>query len=91
MYCKRINKFLNFKGKVSKYKFTLEMLPKCKFTHEYLSNVNKEMIVNKQLKVNKLQLLDLDNLKHKFKVEMVPKLILNKLQLLDLEKLDLST
>ena len=57
------------------------MLPKCKFTHEYLSNVNKEMIVNKQLKVNKLQLLDLDNLK----VEMVPKLILNKLQLLDLD------
>lgn len=66
------------------------MLPKCKFTHEYLSNVNKEMIVNKQLKVNKLQLLDLDNLKHKFKVEMVPKLILNKLQLLDLDKLDLT-
>ena len=46
MFCKRINKFLNFKGKVPKYKFTLEMLPKCKFTHECLWIVNKKMIVN---------------------------------------------
>ena len=39
---------------VPKHKFSLEMVPKYKFTHENLSNVNKQLIVNKQLKVNKL-------------------------------------
>ena len=39
---------------VPKHKFTLEMVPKYKFTHENPSNVNKQPIVNKQLKVNKL-------------------------------------